>query len=166
MIVSPAYSLQLPFPRIGLSTSTLFSLINPPNTFLFGGSFEGTLQQDVYLLRYKNNLASPLLTINCFKTRGLAPSPRSHALLTSYKSHLIFRGSQTSPTTPVNNNRLYQLSSITHSWINFASSGACPSGLVGSAGTVYQENLHVFAGKDAAGLVNSNLWRANLDNRQ
>ncbi|PLW30594.1 hypothetical protein PCANC_27023 [Puccinia coronata f. sp. avenae] len=107
MIVSPTSSLQPPFLQIGLASTTLFSLINPPTTFLFGGLFEGTLQQDVYLLHHKSNLESPLLMIDCFKTCGLAPSPCSHALLTSYKSHLIVWGGQTSPTTPVSDNWLY-----------------------------------------------------------
>lgn len=107
MIVSPTFSLQPPFPQIGLASTTLFSLINPPTTFIFGGLFEGTLQQDVYSLHHKSNLGSPLLMIDCFKTCGLAPSPCSHALLASYKSHLIVWGGQTSPTTPVSNNRLY-----------------------------------------------------------
>ncbi|PLW53004.1 hypothetical protein PCANC_10770 [Puccinia coronata f. sp. avenae] len=40
MILSPTSSLQPPFPQIGLASTTLFSLINPPTTFLFGGLFE------------------------------------------------------------------------------------------------------------------------------
>jgi hypothetical protein len=40
MILSPTSSLQPPFPQIGLASTTLFSLINPPTIFLFGGFFE------------------------------------------------------------------------------------------------------------------------------
>jgi len=97
-IVSPAFSLQPPFPRLGLASTALWSLIDPPTTYLFGGSFDGTLQQDVYSLSYKS-LTPPLLTVNLFKARGLAPSPRYHALMTSYKTNIVVWGGQTSPTT-------------------------------------------------------------------
>ncbi|PLW45266.1 hypothetical protein PCASD_03973 [Puccinia coronata f. sp. avenae] len=125
-------------------------------------SFRAELEH-VYFATYWNHLALPSLMINIFKARGIAPSPRSHAQLTTQKCSLFVWGGQTSPTIPVDNGWLYKLSLVSHSWLRFPSSGPSPVGLAGSTATTFKGFLYIYAGKDVHRLVNTNLWQLNLD---
>ncbi|PLW30933.1 hypothetical protein PCANC_19411 [Puccinia coronata f. sp. avenae] len=126
MVTFLSSSLAPPFPRLGLASTTFRSLIDPPTMYLFGGLFDGELQQDVYFATYRNHLASTSLMINIFRAHGIAPLPRSHAQLTTHKCSLFVWGGQTSPTTPVDNGWLYKMSLVSHSWSLFLSASVMP----------------------------------------
>ncbi|KAA1111247.1 Leucine-zipper-like transcriptional regulator 1 [Puccinia graminis f. sp. tritici] len=91
-IVKAFNKLQPPFPHTGASSAIHRSLINPPTMFFFGGSSIQNQHNDLYRFTFDPNDSKPSLTAGIVNTRGQAPAPRSHAILSATDGHLFLWG--------------------------------------------------------------------------
>ncbi|KAA1097013.1 Leucine-zipper-like transcriptional regulator 1 [Puccinia graminis f. sp. tritici] len=160
-IVKAFNQLQPPFPRTGASSAILRSLINPPTMFFFGGSSIQNQHNDLYRFTFDPNDSKPSLTAGIVNTRGQAPAPRSHAILSATDGHLFLWGGQTNSN--VLDHHLYRLSLSTNYWNHYIISGPSPALLFGSSSTIFEGFLYVYAGHDVNRSVQGDMWRIELD---
>jgi hypothetical protein len=167
LITSPAFAQVPPFPCSGQAHATLHLLLSPPTLFTFGGLFEGTQQNNSFDVACNSTLPTPHLQIDIFRTRGHTPSARSLPLMAAANCQLILWGGEITLNTSINDsNLLYILSTTSHSWHRYPTSGPSPSGTSRSLATYFQDFFYVFGGRNSEGVINSHLWRVKIDTGQ
>ncbi|PLW26631.1 hypothetical protein PCASD_24663 [Puccinia coronata f. sp. avenae] len=167
LITLPAFAQVPPFPCSGQAHATLHSLLGPPTLFAFGGLFEGTQQNNTFAVACNSTLPTPHLQIDIFRTRGHTPSARLLSLMAAANCQLILWGGEITSTTSIDDsNLLYILSTTSHSWHRYPTSGPSPSGTSKSLATCFQDFFYVFGGRTSDGVINSHLWRVKIDTGQ